>query len=82
MMAPSHLTAAQIVRVLRPIMASQCSDYADVLWACHPQRIKRWMIKLGATRWHGTLMLESTAATEFINSHLVSEHFETLEPKT
>lgn len=81
MKAPSHLTAAQIkhalaprirrilVRIAKGVLTEQEIDFA-VNSACHPQRIKREMLKLGACKFHGTLMLESTEATQFILSHV------------
>lgn len=95
MKAPSHLTAAQIrhalaprirrilVRISKGILTEQEIDFA-VNSACHPQRIKREMIKRGACKFHGVLMLESTEATQFILSH-VSEDIQgtdTAEPAT
>ena len=76
MKAPNYLTAAQIRNCLNRVVTN--------LHDLHPQRIKREMIKRGATRWHGVLMLESTKATQFIASHVSddTQGSDTQEPST
>lgn len=68
--APSHLTAAQIKHALKATLARTVDDPVMMVKSTHPQRIKREMLKLGACKFHGVLMLESTEATRFILSHV------------
>lgn len=70
MKAPSHLTAAQVKHALKTLLARTVDDPVTLVKATHPQRIKREMLKRGACKFHGVLMLESTEATRFIISHV------------
>lgn len=70
MQAPTHVTARQIRNMLKGVLASTCNDPFVWLRSVHRQRITREIIKLGAQKWHGEWMLDSTAATQFIASHV------------
>ena len=70
MQAPTHVTARQIRNMLKGVLAATCADPFLLLRAVQRQRITREIIKLGAQKWHGEWMLGSTAATQFIASHV------------
>lgn len=78
MKVPNYLTFAQVRQALKAVLAAHVDDPHELISLTHPQRIKRELYKIDKVKpcvivWYKYRMVESTAATEWINSHIKEE---------